>query len=150
MRHCAPHLLPVLLCLLISCAGCAFPRVVVLRDPLTSEERLNLGVTYEKQGEYENALKEYKLAAKDLPVAYLYMGNVYFQSGELDKAEKLYKRSIEKDRANADAYNNLAWLYYVRGENLDKAEAFALKAMQLNPSKIHIYQDTLEKIREKK
>ena len=150
MRHRAPHLLPVLLCLLISSAGCAFPRIVVLRDPLTSEEHLNLGVTYERQGEYENALKEYKLAAKDLPVAYLYMGNVHFQRGELDEAERLYKRSIEKDRANSDAYNNLAWLYYVKGENLDKAEAFALRAMELNPSKNHIYQDTLEKIREKK
>jgi len=150
MRHRAPHLLPVLLCLLISSAGCAFPRIVVLRDPLTSEEHLNLGVTYERQGEYENALKEYKLAAKDLPVAYLYMGNVHFQRGELDEAERLYKRSIEKDRANADAYNNLAWLYYVKGENLDKAEAFALRAMELNPSKNHIYQDTLEKIRENK
>ena len=150
MRYRTPHLLLAILCLVISFAGCAFPRIVVLRDSLTSEEHLNLGVAYEKQEEYDNALKEYKLAAKDLPVAYLYMGNIHFQRGKFDEAEKLYKRSIEKDPANADAYNNLAWLYYVNGENLAKAEAFALRAMQLNSSKIHIYQDTLEKIREKK
>jgi tetratricopeptide (TPR) repeat protein len=137
-------------CLLISFAGCSFPRIVVLEDPLTPDEHLNLGVAYEKQREYDNALKEYTLAAKDLPVAYLFMGNIHFQRGKLDEAERLYKRSIEEDPTTADAYNNLAWLYYVKGVNLDEAEAFALRAIRLNSSKIHIYQDTLEKIREKK
>lgn len=48
---------------------------------------------------------------------------------------------------NPDAYNNLAWLYYTKKENLDEAERLVLKAMGLNPSKENIYGDTLEKIR---
>lgn len=144
------NLFLITLYFLLLTAGCTFPRIIVLEDPLTPEEHLNLGVAYEKKGEFENAIKEYKLAAKKLPVAYLYLGNVHFQKDELDEAEKYYRKSIKKEPDNADAYNNLAWLYYTRGENLDEAEILALKAIELNSLKIHIYRDTLEKIRKLK
>ena len=127
--------------------SCATPRIIVLDDPLSPEEHLNLGVTYEKQGELENALKEYKVASKKLPLAYLYMGNVYFQKKEYEDAEFYYKRAIKKNPENADAYNNLAWLFYTKREQLDEAEKLALKAIELNPSKRETYVDTLEKIR---
>ncbi|MBW1796046.1 MAG: tetratricopeptide repeat protein [Deltaproteobacteria bacterium] len=54
---------------------------------------------------------------------------------------------MKREAHNADAYNNLAWLYYVKGKNLDEAERLAQKALELNPSKKNIYSDTLEKIR---
>ena len=38
----------------------------------------------------------------------------------------------------------------MRGENLNKAENLALRAMELDPSKIDVYRDTLEKVRELK
>jgi len=127
--------------------ACSLPRIVVLNDPLSPEEHLNLGVTYEKKGELDNALKEYKEASKKLPLAYLYMGNVYYQKKEYEEAEFYYKEAIEKDPANADAYNNLAWLYFINRESLDEAERLALKALELNPSKKEIYMDTLDKIK---
>lgn len=130
--------------------GCAVPRIVVFEDPLTPEEHLNLGVAYEKKGELDNAIREYKLAAKKLPVAYLYLGNAHFQKDEVDAAKKYYKKSIEKDPNNADAYNNLAWLYYTKGECLDEAEQLALKALELSSTKKDIFRDTLEKIIELK
>lgn len=128
-------------------ASCALPRIIVLDDPLSTEEHINLGVAYEKKGELDNALKEYKEASKKNPSAYLYIGNIYFQKNEFDEAEYYYKKSIKKDPKNADAYNNLAWLYYTRKENLDEAESLALKAIELNPSKKDGYQDTIEKVR---
>lgn len=136
----------IALCL---CA-CSLPRIMVLDDPLSPEEHLNLGVTYEKKGELDNAIKEYKAASEKLPVAYLYIGNIHFQKNEFDDAESCYRKAISKDPNNADAYNNLAWLYYVKEVNLDEAERLALKAIELNPEKKSIYQDTLEKIREVK
>jgi len=127
--------------------SCAIPRIIVLDDPLSPEEHLNLGVTYENQGELENALREYNEASRKLPVAYLYMGNVYFRKNDYDEAERHYKKAIRKDPTNADAYNNLAWLYYTEMIRLDEAERLVLKAQELNPSKKEIYLDTLEKIR---
>jgi tetratricopeptide (TPR) repeat protein len=138
------------LCALLLLSGCSLPRIIILKDPLTPEEHLNLGVAYEKQGELEAAVKEYELAAKKLPLGYLYLGNVYFQKKELGKAEEYYKKAIKQDPGNADAYNNLAWLYYTQKENLDQAENLALQALELNPAKESIYRDTLEKIREMK
>jgi tetratricopeptide (TPR) repeat protein len=140
------HILCCTLLTLCLCS-CAIPRIIVLDDPLSPEEHLNLGVTYENQGELGDALKEYKEASRKLPVAYLYMGNVYFRKNDYDEAERHYKKAIKKDPANADAYNNLAWLYYTERIRLDEAERLALKAQELNPSKKEIYLDTLEKIR---
>jgi tetratricopeptide (TPR) repeat protein len=74
---------------------------------------------------------------------------VHFLKKEWAEAEKYYKEAIRKDPQNADAYNNLAWLYYTKGENLKEAEGLASKALELNPTKETIYLDTLEKIREK-
>ncbi len=130
--------------------GCSLPKIIILKDPLTPEEHLNLGVSYEKNGEYDQAIKEYRLASEKLPLAFLYLGNVHFLKKEWAEAEKYYREAIQKDPQNADAYNNLAWLYYTRGEKLKEAEGLVLKAMDLNPSKETIYRDTLEKIRGKR
>lgn len=134
------------LCLLMS-GGCSLPHIIVLDDPLSPEEHLNLGVAYEKDGEWDGAVKEYEAASKRLPVAYTYLGNVYFQKGDWDKAEKNYMEAISKDPESADAYNNLAWLYYTKKEKLDEAEELAVKAIDIDPSKKDIYQDTLDKVR---
>jgi tetratricopeptide (TPR) repeat protein len=135
------------LLLALCLCGCALPRIIVLDDPLSPEEHLNLGVAYEQKGELDNALREYKEASKKLPLSYLYIGNVYFQKSEYKEAEFYYKEAIKKDPQNADAYNNLAWLYSIKKENLDEAEGLVLKAIELNPSKKEIYIDTLEKIK---
>jgi len=128
-------------------SACAFPRITILKDPLQPEEHLNLGVIYEKEGEFDPAIREYRLASKRLPIAYLYIGNVYFQRKEWIKAEENYREAIKRDAKNADAYNNLAWLYYTKGEKIDEAERLALKAIELNPSKEDLYRDTLKNIR---
>jgi hypothetical protein len=59
-------------------SSCTLPRLYILKDPLTPEEHLNLGVSYEEKGELDNAIKEYRLASKKLPLAYLYMGTCIF------------------------------------------------------------------------
>jgi len=142
----APILLFCALCFLGGFPGCSLPRIIVLDDPLTFEEHLHLGLAYEKRGELDPAIKEYKLASKKIPLAYLYLGNVYFQKKKLAEAEKYYKEAIKKAPSNADAHNNLAWLYYTKKENLDEAKGLVLKALELDPSKGDIYRDTLKKI----
>lgn len=134
------------LMLILSLHACSLPRIVVLDDPLSPEEHLNLGVAYERNGELDAAIGEYEKASKKLPAAYLYLGNVFFHKDDYEKAEAYYRKAIEKDPENADAYNNLAWVYYVKRENLQEAEFLVKKALELNPCKRDIYQDTLDKI----
>jgi len=131
-------------------SACSIPRVIIIKDPLTPEEHLNLGVAYERREELDQAIREYQLAAKKLPIAFLYLGNAYFLKNDWDQAEIYFKRAIEKDSQNAAAHNNLAWLYYQKGTNLEQAEALAQKALELDPSKSSVYRDTLEKVREKR
>lgn len=133
------------------------PRIIILDDPLTPEEHINLGVIYEKKGEIDQAIEEYKKATKKMPSAYLYLGNAYFQKGDLKEAERNYKRAIKKQPDLSDAYNNLAWLYYIKVKDFDiesieiieKAEGLAIKALELKPAN-EDYQDTLNKIRDRK
>lgn len=119
----------------------------MLEDPLSPEEHLNLGVAYEKKGEWDSAIAQYKAASDKLPAAYTYIGNAYFQKGDLENAETFYREAIKKDPGNGDAYNNLAWLYYTKKEKLDKAESLAMKALEINPSGGDLYRDTLDRIR---
>jgi len=133
-----------LILLALVLASCSLPRIAILRDPLTPEEHVNLGVSYEKRGELDAALKEYIAAAKAMPLAYLYVGNVYFQKKSFPDAEKAYKKAIEKTNS-AEARNNLAWLYYTTGSHMDEAEALARKAVELIPESEE-FKDTLRKI----
>lgn len=130
--------------------GCSFPRIIVLEDPLTPEEHLNLGVAYEKKNEFDKAIKEYEKASENLPVAYVYIGNIYFIKSKYESAEHYYEKALKKDKGNADAYNNLAWIYYLQKRELDRAEEYAKRAIELNPGKRVFYEDTLTKIRELK
>ncbi len=136
------------LCSLLIFSGCSLPKIIILKDPLTPQEHINLGVTYEKQGDFDSAIKEYRTAAKKSPQAYLYLGNAYFQKKDWKGAEEYYQKGIRKEPGNADLYNNLAWLYYTRKENLEQAEKLAQKAVELNPAKAEIYRDTLDRIQE--
>lgn len=136
------------LCLLLFLWGCTYwPRIVILKDPLTAQEHLNLGLAYEKNGEFDQAIKEYRLAAHKLPIAYLYLGNGYFQKNEFAESKKCYLTAIRKDPGLADAYNNLAWLYAVEGKALDQAERLARRALELRPERSTVYRDTLNRIR---
>jgi tetratricopeptide (TPR) repeat protein len=129
-------------------SACSLPRIIVLKDPLTPEEHVNLGVSYENRGEFDSALTEYEAASKSLPVAFLYMANVYFQKKGFGKAEGLYEKAITRTH-DPRAYNNLAWLYYTTGKDLAKAEELARKAVELSPDS-HDFNDTLARIMEKR
>jgi len=128
-------------------SSCSMPRIIVLKDPLTPEEHINLGLSYESRGEYDAALEQYESAARKMPGAYLYIGNLYFQKKEHDKAETAYKKAINK-AGDPKAYNNLAWLYYTTGKEMKKAEELAQKAVSLFPDSAD-FRDTLDKIRKK-
>lgn len=141
----------IVLLLALSCLGlaaCSLPRVAVLRDPLTAQEHLQLGLAYEQDGELELAREHYEDAAEELPEAHFYLGNLAFGREDWDKAEREYKRAIKGLPNDPRPRNNLAWLYYTRKKSLERAEELAAQAVELAPeAERGEYVDTLETIR---
>jgi tetratricopeptide (TPR) repeat protein len=130
-------------------AGCSIPHFIVLKDPLTPEEYLQLGVSYESLNQLDLAEEQYqKAAVHDIPEAFLFLGNIAYQKKKYKEAETFYDDAIKKMPMDPRGYNNLAWLYYEQNANdLKKAEHLARKALDLaTPDHRSIYLDTLEKI----
>jgi tetratricopeptide (TPR) repeat protein len=115
--------------------------------PFLPEERIQRGLDFERRGQLKAALNQYELVREKYPIVYLYLGNIYYQLKNFQRAEIEYKKAIELT-GDANAFNNLAWLYYELDTNLDMAFKLAEKATELvTDSKIYI--DTLDKIRER-
>jgi tetratricopeptide (TPR) repeat protein len=131
-------------------SACAdLPHVRVLHDPLTPEEHVSLGLTYEVQGHRDLAAREYRTAltqeAGYVP-ALIGLGNVAFAEGELEESETYYQQALEAFPEHPGANNNLAMLYLARGGNLREAERLALRALEQR-SPLHPYVlDTLAHI----
>lgn len=145
--------LSILIIVWLSICACSMPKIVVLTDPLTAEEHLQLGISYEKKGLLDEAIRHYKEASKSDARGFLFIGNLYLNQGKDEQAEENYKKAIKKDKKLADAYNNLAWLYCQRAKKLDEAEELIKKAIEIeakNPDKVKIYENTLREILEKK
>jgi tetratricopeptide (TPR) repeat protein len=128
-------------------AGCGYTALKGREeDPLSAREHFTLGSIYEKRGESELALREYKTALqKDsqfLP-AMTRLGELSYVMGHYDQAESYYRKAIKLAPRNGDLYNNLCWVYLSQGKKLKKAERLIMVAMEVNPEHEGYYLDTL-------
>ena len=103
-----------------------------------------LGVCYMQTGRFEEARQELETAAvfnRYNPTTFYNLGVTTDILGDRPAAIAAYEKSLELDSDNADAANNLAWIYAERGENLDRALRLALAATGEVPSPTNL--DTL-------
>ncbi len=119
------------------CAGHQVPRIVVLHDPLSPEDHLALGVSYEREGQPTLARTEYEAVLRRRPehvTAMVNLGNLAAAEGARRDAEGWYRRAIRIGGSQAaPAANNLAWLYYTQGQRLSEAVALARQAIAWEP-----------------
>ena len=52
----------------------------------------------------------------DKAQVYFRLGNLYFDAGDLTRAEQAYKRAIEEDPTHASAHHNLGVVYRRQGD----------------------------------
>ncbi len=116
--------LQTLLVLLLA-GGCSrIPRIIVLEDPLTAAEHVELGVAYERKGELDLAQREYGRALRKDAKFYrarVNLGNIFLAKKEYGKARKEYLLALELRPGDADASNNLSWAAIFSGEGIGEA-----------------------------
>jgi Tfp pilus assembly protein PilF len=137
--------LPALLSL--GCGG--VPRVVILHDPLSAAEHIELGRSYEMQGEETLAIQQYEAALaidKKFIPALTGLGNIHAQGGRYRNAERLYHRALKQDPHQPQVLNNLGWLYMVQGIKMKEAEALIRQALLEDPDRKPYYLDTLAEL----
>ena len=118
--------LPLLLVFLLA-GGCSrIPKIIVLEDPLTAAEHVELGVTYERKGELDLAQREYERALRKDGKSYrarVNLGNIFLSKKEYGKARAEYLLALELRPGDAEATNNLSWAAIFSGEGIEEALA---------------------------
>jgi tetratricopeptide (TPR) repeat protein len=127
--------LGVALVLFVITSACSsLPKVYEFHDPLTAQEHLALGVSYESQGETTLAIAEYKRVIEIAPdrdgvTARVFLGNLYAGLEQFQTAEQYYHEALALDSHRGQALNNLASIYVKQGAKLGEAEALARTAL---------------------
>lgn len=135
---------PLAALVLLEACG-AFPRLIVLQDPLSPAEHLALGAAYEAQGKIELARAEYETALRAGEAAgpLLGLGNLAVAEGRPEQAEAYYRRALRHDPENPLLRNNLAWTLLLQGRAPEEAEALAREALAADVRLAPYVQDTL-------
>jgi Tfp pilus assembly protein PilF len=128
-------------------AGCSrVPKIIVLEDPLTAPEHLDLGVAYERKGDLDLAQREYERALrkeKKYFPARFNLGNVFLAKKDYGKARAEYLKALEIRPGDPGAVNNLAWCAILSGEGIDDALARMEKTVSAPSGRRPEFMDTL-------
>ncbi len=106
-------------------------------EPENPAYYIKLAKVYSLEGENDDAITHYRQAinvAPDNVTAHMSIGILLQEKNLLDESINAYRKVIELDPEFTPAYNNLAWLYAFKMNDIDKALKMAKKAKELNPN----------------
>jgi len=135
----------VLALVLVGCAAAGPPR-----DPLTADERNDLGVAYFERGETRRAASEFERAVNlrpDWVRALVNLGDARLALGDGDGAIAAYRRAVRIAPDDPGAANNLAWALLQDPARWREAEAIIDGALARRPEPRGYYLDTLGALR---
>lgn len=119
-------ILPALILLLfLSAGGCSrLPKIIVLTDPLTAGEHVDLGVAYERKGELAPARREYEAALRKDGKCFqarVNLGNLSLAEKKYEAARGEYLAALDIRPNDPEATNNLAWAAIYSGKGIEEA-----------------------------
>lgn len=112
--------------------------------PLYAEAYNNLGVLYDKQNDYENALKNYAKAVNVQPgyaIAHQNLGLLFLRHRQFNEALKQFNNVVQLDENAFVAHYHLGNLYLGK-DKLEQAEEHYRAALAMNPE----HSDTLSNL----
>ncbi len=112
-------------------------------SPNSPQNHNNLGDLWARRGDFDQAIKEFKIAITLNPRyadAYHNLANIYQRKRDWEQALQNYQRAIEINPNIWQTYQNMAAVYFEIGE-LEKAKESALKLLEINPEVPHIYRN---------
>ncbi len=114
-----------------------------LRPVVEGKDRyhFNMGLFYQKQGQYAQAFAAYQKTVELNPFhveAYNNLGVLYKEVGEVDKAIQHYRKALAIDPHYVKAHNNLG-VTLTRQGKLTEATAQFEHALELNPKNLESY-----------
>ena len=122
--------------------------VAVPKDPAI---HAYLGLTFIQARRYEDAMASFSMAEslakangdrQIRPQFYFWYGSACDQAGHPEQAEKLFETCIEANPQSDEALNYLAYMWAVKGVNLERALAYVRRALAIDPDD-GAYIDTL-------
>lgn len=129
--------------------GCAVPRPPA-QDPLTAEERNDLGVAYHARGDYAAAAREFTRALASRPEwtrALVNLADAQLALGDLARAIATYQRARAMRPRDPAILNNLAWALLHHPERWPEAGPLIEDALEQAPERPGYYLDTLGVLR---
>lgn len=103
---------------------------------------------WQMRGESDKALADYASVLRANPgraSVLLKQGSLLQKLGRNEAAAEAYHAAIKHDPRASIAYNNLAWMAAESGKNLDQAEKWGRKAVELGPN-VPAFYDTLARV----
>ena len=111
--------------------ACRLLYEATLSEPQNKDFSYSLAVALQETSKLDEALNRY-LKIADMPEAQNNMGNIYRQTGELEKASAAFDKAIQINPKMVWAYVNKALLERQKG-NQKQAEELLEKALQIEP-----------------
>jgi len=112
-----------------------------VKEEDSSGRYYNKGVLFERDGQFQEAMWNYKKAIELDPKnagAHNGLGNLYLRIRELDKAKKEFQLVLMLDPTDAKARNNLGLVYLNMNEYIKAASEF-IKAIDISPTNVAAY-----------
>lgn len=112
----------------------SYLQTAIQKDADLTPAYYGLAESYAQQGKHADAVQIYRDLTRHHPndaQAWVRLGVLHLKIENVEEAVNAFERAIAADENAADAYNNLAWLYATRGEELPRARALSERAVAL-------------------